>query len=153
MFHSKRAGLALVRYLFVNVGENLKCKQDTLLDVKMRRGCVHYGTLYANHLQAWGFCEQRAELLKIVSPTLPQGLDIGIICATCNEKIQDRRCIKCLKARQMKCTICRLQVRGVSWYCLQCDHGGHADHLSAWFGSGSVVCPSGCGCHCKYLEL
>lgn len=36
---------------------------------------------------------------------------------------------------------------GASNSCMFCGHGGHIEHLAAWFAK-EVVCPTGCGCHC-----
>ncbi|GLG98684.1 GATOR complex protein WDR59 [Gryllus bimaculatus] len=36
---------------------------------------------------------------------------------------------------------------GSSNFCLVCGHGGHTNHMMAWFEI-ETVCPTGCGCNC-----
>jgi hypothetical protein len=38
-------------------------------------------------------------------------------------------------------------VRGFSFFCALCGHGGHPNHLKRWFEQSSE-CPAGCGCQC-----
>lgn len=43
-------------------------------------------------------------------------------------------------------------VRGYGYFCPQCGHGGHPDHIKKWFEVNSE-CPSGCGCRCGDLGV
>ncbi|CAH8432318.1 unnamed protein product [Schistosoma bovis] len=47
------------------------------------------------------------------------------------------------------CALCHLVVRGLFVCCRGCSHGGHLDHMQAWFMKRSE-CPTGCGHRCKY---
>lgn len=46
------------------------------------------------------------------------------------------------------CSVCEEKVLGRAIVCPKCGHGGHVDHLEAWFSSDASECPSGCGCDC-----
>ena len=52
------------------------------------------------------------------------------------------------------CAVCHLRVRGLSWYCGSCGHGGHLDCMRQWMGADGAhgVCPTGCGCCCLHVE-
>jgi hypothetical protein len=43
-------------------------------------------------------------------------------------------------------------VRGYGYFCPQCGHGGHPNHIKKWFEVNSE-CPSGCGCRCGDLGV
>ena len=49
----------------------------------------------------------------------------------------------------LRCSLCRLPVRGLATTCSACGHGGHLHHLKWWFSKYSI-CPSGCGCQCHF---
>ena len=55
---------------------------------------------------------------------------------------------KKLPTGQSLCTVCHTPVRGLYVWCQGCGHGGHLDHLQAWF-SQSTDCPAGCGHRCQ----
>ena len=44
--------------------------------------------------------------------------------------------------------MCQLPVRGLVAWCQGCGHGGHAEHLHAWFQT-NLECPTGCGHRCQ----
>ena len=48
------------------------------------------------------------------------------------------------------CAVCEGAVRGVYVACPGCGHGGHLDHMTAWFAR-HTQCPSGCGHRCTGL--
>ena len=52
------------------------------------------------------------------------------------------------------CAVCHLRVRGLSWYCGSCGHGGHLDCMRRWMCSDDAcgVCPAGCGCCCLHIQ-
>ena len=41
-------------------------------------------------------------------------------------------CPSC-KPESLECQICNLTVRGLSYFCLECGHGGHLKHMQSWF--------------------
>lgn len=48
----------------------------------------------------------------------------------------------------MSVVICLRHVSiGSGVFCLVCFHGGHVEHMKAWF-STNTECPTGCGCEC-----
>ncbi|KAJ1963816.1 SEA (Seh1-associated) complex subunit [Dimargaris xerosporica] len=47
-----------------------------------------------------------------------------------------------------RCVLCHLPIRGHIVWCRGCGHGGHVDHLTAWF-QRHTSCPSGCGHECS----
>lgn len=49
------------------------------------------------------------------------------------------------------CSICHTAVRGPSTWCQVCGHGGHLEHMSAWFKEHDM-CPSGCGHVCIHTK-
>uniref|UniRef100_A0A1I8MUE5 GATOR2 complex protein WDR24 n=1 Tax=Musca domestica TaxID=7370 RepID=A0A1I8MUE5_MUSDO len=57
-------------------------------------------------------------------------------------------CQKCKSMRLAKCSICGLIVRGLYAWCQGCSHGGHLQHLMAYFANNSN-CPK-CGHLCEY---
>ena len=64
--------------------------------------------------------------------------------APCTEK--DLLCNDC-GDYVFRCSLCDRSVRGAATYCLRCGHGGHSNHMNAWFLNNDM-CPSGCGCIC-----
>lgn len=68
-------------------------------------------------------------------------------CFNCKMPCQSYACPKCERII-LKCSICHLSVKGLSWFCTSCLHGGHLSHMSKWFEDNDV-CPTGCGCKCK----
>ena len=61
--------------------------------------------------------------------------------------------------RAARCAVCRLPVRGLSWHCGTCGHGGHHACMKRWMASAELLrggpageecghCPAACGCSC-----
>lgn len=129
-------------------------KPGLLLDYSTRQLYCHFGTLYANHLHAWGLYEQRTELTKMISLSWEnrtkanEDYMIGLFCGTCNGRLERGQCRSCNISRELFCSICRIRVRGISTFCFECNHGGHADHMSSWF-LDNLECPE-CGCKCQH---
>ncbi|XP_037945419.1 GATOR complex protein WDR24 [Teleopsis dalmanni] len=57
-------------------------------------------------------------------------------------------CQKCKSMQSAKCCVCGLVVRGLYAWCQGCSHGGHLEHLIAYFSNRSK-CPK-CGHLCEY---
>jgi len=67
-------------------------------------------------------------------------------------------------SRLPSCAVCSLPVRGLSWTCGSCGHGGHWPCIRGWFRyrqSGAearaeddlrTMCPTGCGCGCALVR-
>ncbi|KAH6561188.1 hypothetical protein BASA60_011557 [Batrachochytrium salamandrivorans] len=114
---------------------------------------------YAELLYAWGFLKKRAELLKFrvffVSGDQFSDESVGnlsLACVVCNSELRYHRdgyhCPEChLLASGFRCSMCRLPCKGLAQLCLMCKHGGHVEHIQAWF-SDNKECPAACGCEC-----
>ncbi|CAN7951190.1 unnamed protein product, partial [Ixodes pacificus] len=57
-------------------------------------------------------------------------------------------CDRC-KAVASPCAVCHEVVRGLFVWCQGCAHGGHLQHMTAWFRE-QRLCPTGCGHPCEY---
>lgn len=68
-------------------------------------------------------------------------------CFNCKAPSPSYACPKCSRII-LKCSLCHLSVKGLSWFCTSCLHGGHLGHMAKWFKENDV-CPTGCGCKCK----
>jgi len=62
-----------------------------------------------------------------------------------SSELSRMRCGRCRNV--VACSICRLPVRGLLRVCRNCNHGGHYQHMTAWFKE-TDECPTGCGCLC-----
>ncbi|EDQ90717.1 uncharacterized protein MONBRDRAFT_24366 [Monosiga brevicollis MX1] len=49
----------------------------------------------------------------------------------------------------LTCAVCRLPAQ-LYTLCPGCGHGGHLEHLAAWFAENNE-CPTGCGCDCASM--
>ncbi|GAA48616.1 WD repeat-containing protein 59 [Clonorchis sinensis] len=60
------------------------------------------------------------------------------------------------KSTILRCSVCRIQAKGLVFICPKCHHGGHMDHLFQWFSTRSNdgcsrQCPSiNCACSCAF---
>ncbi|KAL4495006.1 hypothetical protein ABPG72_015706 [Tetrahymena utriculariae] len=63
----------------------------------------------------------------------------------CGKSLDGPKCDSCNKI--IKCSYCKLPVKGLLLWCQVCAHGGHAKELSQWFKTNSE-CPTGCGHNC-----
>jgi hypothetical protein len=64
-------------------------------------------------------------------------------------EIQEEGGSKVTQKAVLRCSLCRLPVRGIATTCSACGHGGHLHHQKWWFAKYSI-CPSGCGCQCHF---
>jgi Zinc-ribbon, C4HC2 type len=79
-------------------------------------------------------------------------LQLSSECTRCGTQVQaERACAKC-GGFGFQCSVCQLTVRGASFFCSSCGHGGHSQHIAQWFASGQKLCPTGCGCACLERE-
>jgi len=131
--------------------------------------------LYSEMLHVWGYLEQRIILRKRVQKLLSylgcaeylapnykeESLVFGVICG-CEKMINDFEyrigtppsCKFCNKI-PVNCVVCRKPVKGLSMFCSNCGHGGHAFHIQNWFSqSKEITCPIvGCNCKCCFVDL
>jgi len=101
---------------------------------------------YSEILYRWNFTTQRTEVTKYITeqPERPKGLDI---CLTCCKQSQRDACCNTCKSIIVKCSVCRIGVRGLLSFCMVCGHGGHMFHVIDWFRQNDW-CATGCGCYC-----
>lgn len=103
---------------------------------------------YAEVLFSWGLLPARAMVLKhLSSPSdAVKGVEFPIECVFCNRVNKGPSCSNC-KRLLLRCTICRIPVKGAANACLNCGHGGHTEHLKKWFETRDM-CAAGCQCRC-----
>ncbi|XP_076291004.1 WD repeat domain 59 isoform X3 [Lasioglossum baleicum] len=138
--------------------DDLKLIQDTcgdsvknirLLDEKYTTLYDGYKKAYAEVLHRWRLLDARAQVLKHVSTTpldTHKGVEFQSECQLCSKVSRGPQCVNC-KRLALECVICHISVRGPSNFCIFCGHGGHTQHLAAWFAN-ETLCPTGCGCNC-----
>ncbi|GBG28147.1 Restriction of telomere capping protein 1 [Hondaea fermentalgiana] len=126
----------------------------SLLDPAHREEHDRFRRAYANILHRWGLNTKRAEVMKYVKPdslqTETNHVSIAPSCAHCGSMHGidgDVNRLRCAKGRRLQCVICSCSVRGLCTFCPLCGHGGHAEHMNAWFLAANE-CPTGCGCTC-----
>eukprot|EP00808_Paulinella_micropora_P021641 g51120.t1 len=123
-----------------------------------------YLLTYADYLTRIGAEEERAELLKRLQQPAVLGAISGVssvdmqlgflpFCHRCGnlcpvEPLNHGLCLTCRSFPQ-QCSICHFSVKGLLSCCIKCLHGGHAQHMEAWFRE-SHTCPTGCGCACIF---
>ncbi|TMW69355.1 hypothetical protein Poli38472_001511 [Pythium oligandrum] len=108
-----------------------------------------YKAAYAELLYRYGAMSLRSDVLKALSQGESDntGLTYAVLCRSCQMPTDGLYCGSC-RDFSVKCSICQLVVRGQSMFCMTCGHGGHEQHLRAWFETENA-CPTGCGCWCK----
>ncbi|XP_020283818.1 WD repeat-containing protein 59 isoform X2 [Pseudomyrmex gracilis] len=140
--------------------DDLKVIQDTfgdstkptkLLDEKYTAVYDGYKKAYAEALHRWELLDARAQVLKHLSASpfdVQKSADLQCECRSCGKISQGPQCSNC-KGLSFQCIVCHVTVRGASNSCMFCGHGGHIQHLAAWFAK-ETVCPTGCGCQCLH---
>eukprot|EP00730_Choanoeca_flexa_P002552 TRINITY_DN11090_c0_g1_i15.p1 TRINITY_DN11090_c0_g1~~TRINITY_DN11090_c0_g1_i15.p1 ORF type:complete len:845 (+),score=135.43 TRINITY_DN11090_c0_g1_i15:84-2618(+) len=114
------------------------------------------------------FEQQRTNLLKAILDIRPKlraqlrayadvlrawhrPLDAAILLQVADVKVDSPDCshVTAVDATRgvMKCSVCRLPC-ALFAACPICQHGGHYQHLKAWFSTHSVCAVNGCGCDC-----
>ncbi|XP_066594215.1 GATOR2 complex protein WDR59 isoform X2 [Prorops nasuta] len=129
-------------------------RSNKLLDEKYTVLYDSYKKAYAEVLHRWKLLDARAQVLKHVSTTLMdthKEVDFHCECEICGIVSWGPQCSSC-KRLIFECVICHISVRGPSNFCILCGHGGHTQHLAAWF-SNQQYCPTGCGCFCRRKSL
>jgi hypothetical protein len=78
------------------------------------------------------------------------GKKVTYSCGQCGVVTKGERwfCETC-SGSAIKCSVCRISVRGALAWCQGCGHGGHLAHLQSWFSRYSQ-CPTGCGHKCVF---
>eukprot|EP00094_Tigriopus_californicus_P003033 TCALIF_02921-PB protein Name:"Similar to wdr24 WD repeat-containing protein 24 (Xenopus laevis)" AED:0.22 eAED:0.27 QI:0/0.75/0.69/1/0.83/0.76/13/0/944 len=67
-------------------------------------------------------------------------------CTVCSRALNQKGAWFCDRCRSTPflCSVCQNTVRGVFVWCQGCGHGGHSNHLKAWYKENKF-CPMGCG--------
>lgn len=93
-----------------------------------------YKRVYAEMLYRWNLLVPRAKVLKYVSGSNEPIRDVEFVteCPSCLKITLSPACKDC-HTSTLKCSLCRLPVKGLANACLNCGHGGHADHMKQWF--------------------
>lgn len=81
------------------------------------------------------------------------GIAVVFQCPKCGDDTEFNTNI-CRNCRDFafRCSICDNAVQGLFTVCDYCRHGGHVDHMTAWFAK-HMECPTGCGCACTFSPL
>ncbi|XP_036149984.1 GATOR complex protein WDR59 isoform X3 [Monomorium pharaonis] len=136
--------LKIIQDTFGDSAKNIK-----LFDEKYTALYDGYKKAYAEVLHRWELLEARAQVLKHLSASsfdVQKDVELQNECRICGKISPGPQCANC-KGLSFQCIVCHVTVRGASNSCMFCGHGGHIEHLAAWFAK-EVVCPTGCGCHC-----
>lgn len=78
------------------------------------------------------------------------GISFATLCPRCSQPTppETNVCMSC-QDYSFRCSICSNAVRGLFTVCMTCSHGGHLNHIMAWFEK-NTECPTGCGCKCVF---
>lgn len=93
-----------------------------------------YKRLYAEMLFRWNLLVSRSKILKYLSVNSEIHRDVEFVteCSDCSRVTKAPLCQECRKPL-LKCSLCRLPVKGLANACLNCGHGGHTIHMKRWF--------------------
>lgn len=82
----------------------------------------------------WNLLVPRAKVLKYLSVNTEIYRDVEYVteCTSCARVTKAPLCKECRKPL-LKCSLCRLPVKGLANACLNCGHGGHTLHMKVWF--------------------
>lgn len=110
----------------------------TLLGDSQRHLYDSYKRAYAEMLYRWNLLSPRAKVLKYISVPAEAYRDVEFVaeCSSCMKVTRAPVCKECHSAL-LKCSLCRLPVKGLANACLSCGHGGHSDHMKKWFSVSS----------------
>lgn len=116
------------------------CTLRTLLGDSQRHLYDCYKRVYAEMLYRWNLLLPRAKILKYISVPAEAYRDVEFVaeCSTCMKVTRAPVCKECHNP-MLKCSLCRLPVKGLANACLSCGHGGHTDHMKKWFSVSSGV--------------
>ncbi|KAJ2368564.1 SEA (Seh1-associated) complex subunit, partial [Coemansia sp. RSA 2607] len=96
-----------------------------------------------------------ASPFESVKEELLSNIFINLSCSQCGSALSYvadmgfTRCVECQR-KANSCVVCEQPTDGRFIWCQGCGHGGHAEHISDWFGvRKQQMCPSGCGHACQ----
>ncbi|KAK6632142.1 hypothetical protein RUM44_007172 [Polyplax serrata] len=129
-------------------------QEKRLLDDKNCHLYDEFKKKYADILHRWNLLEVRTQVAKFFNAPRDSSrvMEFLIECQQCRKPIfRPPYCSNCRKI-VLRCSLCRILVRGSSNFCFVCGHGGHTRHMVAWFET-ETQCPTGCGCQCLTENL
>lgn len=158
-------------------GEKHETNSALYLDPKDAEYHDSFRSTYADLLARMGHLNKSVEVSKRLTSMADQNsliFTLAVSCPECDKPISGSYCTHCSAAKAKKarskvnagalagaptgtlphnshCALCQQRVRGLASICLACGHGGHTEHIKAWFGgrgNGRDQCPTGCGCPC-----
>ncbi|CAN8021181.1 unnamed protein product [Ixodes persulcatus] len=125
------------------------------------KGCVDESTQEAwflsyidllSRFEMWNVIARVIALSSVpsVSTLNQQSTVVHTLCSGCSKPLARSGwfCDRC-KAVASPCAVCHEVVRGLFVWCQGCAHGGHLQHMTAWFRE-QRLCPTGCGHPCEY---
>jgi len=122
----------------VALRDNTSVQQSYITE--WREQMVMHVTAYAELLLRWQLLKQRAELLNAVKDQTKDWSEYRLgISAPWDPRSAEA------KSKAVRCTYCRLPIKGLSFTCVRC---GHVMHLKCRNASQHLVCAAGCGCVC-----
>lgn len=146
---------------YVDQGDVQMAVSATIVLGDKLKGCIEEATLESwflayidllSRFQMWNVIARVLSLscLPSVSSLNQQSTLVHTLCGGCQKPLTRSGwfCDRC-KAVPAPCAICHEVVRGLFVWCQGCAHGGHLQHVSAWF-SKQRLCPAGCGHVCEY---
>lgn len=114
-----------------------------------------YRKTYMDVLDNLGLLDQQACVKKFLKHQTHKShsffFNFVVKCKKCKNPIKDGYCFDC-DLFNVKCSLCNTGVRGAALVCLKCGHGGHSNHLIAWFSEESL-CSVNCGCCCLFETM
>jgi hypothetical protein len=112
---------------------------------------------YVELLQRHRLCTQATEIIRRAPDEAVRSMNqkmttVHQSCAHCHAAMLQPGfvCAKC-KRTVSPCSLCGQRVQGIWAWCQGCGHGGHLDHMQAWFAENQT-CPTGCLHQCT-LQL
>jgi hypothetical protein len=94
---------------------------------------------YSEILYKFNLLEERIELLKIINQNEKSN----------NDSVLDVKFEKNINI--LKCSICRISVKGLTMLCFKCFHGGHLSHINNWFKNNKKCL--NCDCNCDFNQF
>ncbi|KAI8970648.1 hypothetical protein BD414DRAFT_502118 [Trametes punicea] len=135
-----------------------------VLSPQLRSQLLCHLLVYAEMLLAWHLHGKRSELLKLVESDIQNfSLDATVAdealyssrlgplrpCETCGNigEPGSTTCAPCGSHLSLRCSICRLSIKGLYHVCSRCLH---ISHMKCWRTREDSACATGCGCICAH---
>lgn len=126
-------------------------RDDLPIDVLTQENWLQSYIDLLQHHQMWNEATEIINLSWIpeVAQMNQNSTVIQTLCGECGRTLQNGWfCKHCKSTDPAKCVVCGLVVKGLYAWCCGCCHGGHIEHLKAWFNK-NPNCPK-CNHLCEY---